>query len=86
MVGGMSKVVNEGMEIGFTGDVEVVDDRKIGRLILFHSEDGCSNDWEWLEGTEADAVREATCDRRHLNYGRNGYTIVNCPDRPRAVC
>jgi hypothetical protein len=45
-------------------------------VILFTSINGTSNEWETAEGTLDQAIAQATCDRRHLNYGRNGFRIV----------
>jgi len=45
---------------------------KEGYLISFHGVE----DWEWFEGSEAEAIEHATCDGRHLNYGRTGFTAV----------
>ena len=45
-------------------------------VILFASEDGSMNDWEYFEGTFTEAAACATCDGQHINYGRNGYRII----------
>jgi len=50
-------------------------------LILWHGVD----EWEWIEGDLCRAHEEATMDRRHLNYGRKGYSIIPCPNRPVAL-
>lgn len=52
-----------------------------GWLILFHAPHGDA--WEWVENkTLSEAHREATRDRRHLDYGQTGYSLVRCPDKP----
>lgn len=50
-------------------------------LILWHG----VNEWEWLEADIDRSHEEATMDRRHLNYGRKGYSIIPCPNRPVAL-
>lgn len=50
-------------------------------LILWHGVD----EWEWIEGDLCLAHEEATMDRRHLNYGRKGYSVIPCPTRPVAL-
>jgi hypothetical protein len=45
-------------------------------VILFTSIGGVSDEWETADGTLEQATAQATCDRRHLNYGRNGFRIV----------
>lgn len=50
-------------------------------LILWHGVDK----WEWIEGDLCHAHEEATINRRHLNYGRKGYSIIPCPSRPVAL-
>jgi len=43
-------------------------------VILFTSSGG--NGWETAVGTLDEAIAQATCDNRHLNYGRRGFRIV----------
>lgn len=43
-------------------------------VILFTSNSG--NEWETAEGTLDEAVAQATYERRHLMYSRNGFRIV----------
>jgi len=50
-------------------------------LILWHGMD----DWEWIEGDLCRAHEQATMERRHLNYGRKGYSIIPCQTRPVAL-
>lgn len=45
-------------------------------VILFTSVNEVCNEWEAYEGTLEWAIERATCDGRHLNYGRNGFRIV----------
>lgn len=35
------------------------------------------DEWCQFEGTEAEARDCATCDRRHHNYGRTGYSLIS---------
>jgi hypothetical protein len=45
-------------------------------LIIFESEGGNVNDWEWFDGSLGDAIKHVTTDHRWCNYGRNGAWIV----------
>jgi hypothetical protein len=52
----------------------------VGWLILFHS---CAADheWEWVGPMSREqAIDKATMDRRHQNYGRNGYTLIEAEE------
>ena len=50
-----------------------------GWVILFYGGDG---DWEWHGGTQDQAKDVATCSGRHMNYGRDGYSLIRCEQEP----
>jgi hypothetical protein len=58
------------------------DQSNTGWLILFHGSDTKEAEWEWVNGDRDFAVEYATCDRRHTNYGRTGYTLHACATKP----
>jgi hypothetical protein len=55
------------------------ENKKKGFLIVFHR----TYEWEWFDGTIEQAINHATTDRRHLNYGRKGYSIIPCSSEPK---
>lgn len=45
-------------------------------IIFYEQNDGSCGEWTEVQGTEEEARHYATSDRRHMNYGRRGYRLV----------
>lgn len=57
-------------------DQEADSSSRSAKWVILFTSDGSAHEWETAEGTLEQAIAQATWDRRHLNYGRNGFRIV----------